>query len=447
MMRNSKRTLGRRWGKLLTTALLSAAMFLTAATPAFAVQNINPEKGDCTITLDLKYKDASNVQQQMPDGEEIQLYQVAEVEINNGYRFKLTGAFANMADAQGIPAMDSAALNQGNRELAGKLSAAVDAAGMDHVGAKTANGSAKFSGLHPGLYMLRHEAKSVNDATFNPFLISIPDANGSYDVSADPKVSVLSPMKPCLIDPPVVKKVLSPYDSEITDTIGTFTFLMKPTGANASTAPMPDGPGIAKELKLKGSTTYAGTGIFGPYYKDSVGTLSEFGEITYDQEGVWTYRISEVSAEGGYEENHEFYTVTVKVTGDFAARKYNADITVVNKDNEEIKEAEFAFTNKLLPPDPPRGGGGNPSGDGGRRPRVTPPVPTTPGEVLGATRDAAEDTGRGVLGAVRNPQVLGAVRTGDTSAMVTWAVILMLAASGIVGWFNVYRRKKSIQSL
>jgi hypothetical protein len=48
---------------------------------------------------------------------------------------------------------------------------------------------------------------------------------------------------------------------------------------------------------------------------------------------------------------------------------------------------------------------------------------------------------------VRNPQVLGAVRTGDTSAMVTWAVILMLAASGIVGWFNVYRRKKSIQSL
>ena len=27
------------------------------------------------------------------------------------------------------------------------------------------------------------------------------------------------------------------------------------------------------------------------------------------------------------------------------------------------------------------------------------------------------------------------------------AVILMLAASGIVGWFNVYRRKKSIQSL
>ena len=231
-----------------------------------------------------------------PWNEEIQLYQVAKVEVNNGYRFVLTDTFANVADAQGIPAMDSAALNQGNRELAGKLSAAVDAAEIGHTGAKTANGSAKFSGLYPGLYLLRHEAKSVNDATFNPFLISIPDEAGSYDVSADPKVSVLSPMQPCLIDPPVVKKVLDPNGNEITDTTGTFKFLMEPIEANATAAPMPDGPGIAKELTLKGSTTYAGTGIFGPYYKDSVGTLSEFGEITYDQEGVWTYRISEVSA-------------------------------------------------------------------------------------------------------------------------------------------------------
>ena len=94
----------------------------------------------------------------------------------------------------------------------------------------------------------------------------------------------------------------------------------------------------------------------------------------------------------------------------------------------------------------PSGGGGSSSG-GGRRSRPETsnnPTPTTPGEVLGATRDAAEDAGRGVLGAVRNPQgqVLGAVRTGDSSAMVTWAVILMLAASGIVGWFNMYQRRK-----
>ena len=144
MMRNSKRTLGRRWGKLLTTALLSAAMVLTAATPAFAVQHIDKNKGDCTITLDLKYTDASNVQQQMPDGEEVQIYQIAGVEVNNGYRFVLTDTFANVADAQGIPAMDSAALNQGNRELAGKLSA------LDPLAVLSRGYFQSLPDLHPG---------------------------------------------------------------------------------------------------------------------------------------------------------------------------------------------------------------------------------------------------------------------------------------------------------
>ena len=442
-----------KWGKRLFTAILSAALVLTAATPAMAVQHINPEKGDCTITLDLKYKDAANTEQQMKDGEEINLYQVAKVKIDNGYHFELLGAFAGMDSAKGIPEMDGAAL--GNPDLAKKIAADVDAVKVDVKTANAANGIAKFSELTPGLYLVRHNFKSKNDVTFNPFLISIPDAqesydvvaDQSYDVVADPKLSFLLAMEPCVIDPPVVKKVLDSNGNEITDTNGTFVFRMEPEGA----APMPDGPGIAKELTLKGSTTYAGTGIFGPYYKDSVGTLSEFGEITYDQEGIWTYTIKEIRAEGGYEVNEEVYTVTVKVTGDFEARKYKADITVVDKDNVEIKDAEFTFTNKQTPPGgntPPSRGGNGPGGGEPRR-RVTPPptVPTTPGEVLGATRDAAEDTGRGVLGAVRNPQVLGAVRTGDTSAMVTWAVILMLAASGIVGWFNVYRRKKSIQSL
>ena len=438
-----------KWGKRLFTAILSAAIVLTAATPALAVQHIDPKKSDCSITLDLKYKDAANAEQQMKDGEEIQIYQVATVKIDNGYHFELTEAFAGMDSAKGIPDMDGSAL--GNPDLAKKIAADLDTAkAAAKTTANAASGSAKFSGLNPGLYLIRHNAKSRNDVTFNPFLISIPDEKESYDVVADPKLSFLLAMEPCVIDPPVIKKVLDSNGNEITDTTGTFVFRMEPTGANASTAPMPDGLGIAKDLTLKGSTTYAGTGIFGPYYKDSVGTLSEFGEITYDQEGVWTYKISEVSVSDGYEVNEEIYTVTVTVTGDFEARKYKADITVVDKDNREIKDAAFTFTNKQTPSEtnPPTGGGGNGPGGGGRRSRPeTSNPPTTPGEVLGATRDAAEDTGRGVLGAVRNPQVLGAVRTGDTSAMVTWAVILMLAASGIVGWFNVYHRKKSIRSL
>ena len=171
-------------------------------------------------------------------------------------------------------------------------------------------------------------------------------------------------------------------------------------------------------------------------YQDAEDNLSEFGRITYYDEATWKYRISEIGAPGSYSKDDEIYELTVKVTRDDNAHRYVADTTITSKKRGDIKEMEFAFTNQMIPP-----GGDTPSrssgGGGGRRPRVTPPVQPEP-EVLGATRDV----GRGVLGAVREPQVLGAVRTGDTSAMITWAVILMLAASGIVGWFNVYQRRK-----
>ena len=115
-----------KWGKRLFTAILSAAIVLTAATPALAVQHIDPKKSDCSITLDLKYKDAANAEQQMKDGEEIQIYQVATVKIDNGYHFELTEAFAGMDSAKGIPDMDGAAL--GNPDLAKKIVADADTA-------------------------------------------------------------------------------------------------------------------------------------------------------------------------------------------------------------------------------------------------------------------------------------------------------------------------------
>ena len=104
-MTNRKRAKG-RWGKLLCTAFLSAVIgLMSGVLPAYAVQDIDPDRVDCTIRLDLKYKDASDTEQQMADGETIELYQLAEVEIRDGYRFKLTEAFSNVADAQNIQFM------------------------------------------------------------------------------------------------------------------------------------------------------------------------------------------------------------------------------------------------------------------------------------------------------------------------------------------------------
>ena len=274
-------------------------------------------------------------------------------------------------------------------------------------------------------------------------------ADATGEKKAEEFKFINSVYEPCIIDPPVLKKVVDANGNEVEDTAGTFVFRMEAIGNNADTAPMPDNKvGGSKDLTLVGSTKYLREGDFGPLYEDSKGTLTEFGEIKYFAAGTWEYQISEVSASDGYTVDDEIYNLKMEITRDENSHKYVATRTVTTKKKGVIELAEFSFTNQLIPPETepettPTGGGGNGPGGGGRRSRPeTSNPPTTPGEVLGATRDAAEDTGRGVLGAVRNPQVLGAVRTGDTSAMVTWAVILMLAASGIVGWFNMYQRRK-----
>ena len=265
---------------------------------------------------------------------------------------------------------------------------------------------------------------------------------------------VNSVYEPCIMDPPILKRVVDENGNEVEDTAGTYTFRLEAIGANASTAPMPDGAvGGSKDLTLTGSTKYVREGDFGPLYEDSKGTLAEFGVMKYFEEGTWEYQISENSASTGYTVDDEIYNVKIVVTRDDSAHKYVSERTVTSKKQGVIELAVFSFTNQKVPEtqpetDPTPGGGGNGPGGGGRRSRPetsnnpTPDTPTTPGEVLGAARDAAEDAGRGVLGAVRNPQVLGAVRTGDSSAMVIWAVILLLAVSGIAGWCNVYLRRK-----
>ena len=274
----------------------------------------------------------------------------------------------------------------------------------------------------------------------------LTDATG--ETKAEEFKFINSVYEPCIIDPPVLKKVVDENGNVVEDTTGTFVFRIEAIGNNAAATPMPDNKvGGSKDLTLIGSTKYLREGDFGPIYEDSKGTITEFGVIKYFETGTWEYQISEVSASTGYTVDDEIYNLKMEITRDDTNHKYVATRTVTTKKQGVIELAEFSFTNQLIPPETepettPTGGGGNGSGGGGRTPRTTPSTPTTPGEVLGATRDAAEDVGRGVLGAVRTPQVLGAVRTGDNSSMVIWAVILMLAVSGIVGWGNMYVKRK-----
>lgn len=247
--------------------------------------------------------------------------------------------------------------------------------------------------------------------------------------------------KPCTYTPQVEKIVNDSNGQRINDTTGQFTYHLE----GQKGAPMPEG---YSDLSITGSTSFSTDGN-GKHYVDANNVSTALGTIRFTQEGIYYYKVTETHSSEGYTRDTRTNTITAIVTLDVVTGQLNVVVKINGQNAEGDDPATFYVD---MPANPPSNGGGDsPSGDkvkdsSDRRRTVTPTptTPTTPGEVLGATRDAAEDAGRGVLGAVRNPQgqVLGAVRTGDSSAMVTWAVILMLAASGIVGWFNMYQRRK-----
>lgn len=154
----------------------------------------------------------------------------------------------------------------------------------------------------------------------------------------------------------------------------------------------------------------------GVAYEDVI-TLSAMNDWTYTWEhlpekkaGVLiTYTVEELSVVGGY-------TTTYSEDG-------------------------FVITNSYIPPEEPTPtppGGDEPTPPGGDEPTPTPPgnepTPTPPGEVLGAKRTPE---GGAVLGARRGSDfaVLGKRRrpaTGDSFALVLWAISLATAVGGAI---------------
>ncbi len=55
------------------------------------------------------------------------------------------------------------------------------------------NGQAVFTNLTPGLYLLTQPVLSEGEKKMNPFILSIPDVNGDYEVTAKPKPGVYIP--------------------------------------------------------------------------------------------------------------------------------------------------------------------------------------------------------------------------------------------------------------
>lgn len=156
-----------------------------------AVQQIDPDRTDGSISLNMEYKEDG--QKKSMQGGSVSLYTVASVKVEDGYQFDVSaGKFAGIAAADEIPGMTSEDLDQGNEDLADRLAAAVESSDgiTEDITVQIENGKASFMGLKPGLYLIIQSKAADNGLTINPFLISIPDAKGSYQIVADPKTSL-----------------------------------------------------------------------------------------------------------------------------------------------------------------------------------------------------------------------------------------------------------------
>lgn len=169
---------------------------------------VDTEKSDCSIDLELTYKQDGK---DMPlNGGSLALYTVATVRIENGYVYDVSeGKFASVSGVSSIPGMTAAQLEAQNPALAKAMEAAAATlkAEPDAVAA-IKNGKATFAGLKAGLYLIAQKDNSDGARKINAFLISIPDAEGSYNVEAAPKNGIAAP--PTSTPTPAPKTSITP---------------------------------------------------------------------------------------------------------------------------------------------------------------------------------------------------------------------------------------------
>ena len=125
-------------------------------------------------------------------GGSLSIYTVATVKEENGYKFDISGgSFASSEVVKDIPDMNSDELDKNNATIAEALEKNI--AGVEGKTVDVADGACKFENLTPGLYLVLQSKPSDGGVKINPFLVSIPGENGSYDIVATPKKGIEVP--------------------------------------------------------------------------------------------------------------------------------------------------------------------------------------------------------------------------------------------------------------
>ena len=131
----------------------------------------------------------------MTGGSSVGLYKVANVVVDDGFKFVVDERFASVGE---IPATDEE-LDKANAKLAEKMAAIASDYEFDEAPQKMdSEGRVSFGGLSIGLYFVMQAEKGTGDKEFTitPFLVSIPyrNADGSllYDVDASAKPTTVT---------------------------------------------------------------------------------------------------------------------------------------------------------------------------------------------------------------------------------------------------------------
>lgn len=182
--------------KGIAKAALALSMCLVmplTSLPAAASEKhemLDPDRiGSISITFTY-YDETDKTTKPVTGGNTVGLYKVADVVVDNGFKFVTDERFASAGE---IPNTDEA-LDAANLDLAKKMAAIADSIAFDvQPKAMDAQGKVTFEGLEVGLYLVKQDAQGTGDnkLVINPFLITIPQKNpdGSlvYDVDAAAK--------------------------------------------------------------------------------------------------------------------------------------------------------------------------------------------------------------------------------------------------------------------
>ena len=151
---------------------------------------LDPDRiGSISITFTY-YDETAKTTKPVTGGNSVGLYKVANVIVDNGFKFVTDERFAG---AGTIPDTDEA-LDAANLDLAEKMAAIAKSYDFDvQPTALDAQGTVSFDGLEIGLYLVMQDAQGTGDnkLTIAPFLITVPQRNPdgslSYDVIAKAK--------------------------------------------------------------------------------------------------------------------------------------------------------------------------------------------------------------------------------------------------------------------